>query len=92
MWKRKRKTKALPWYRARNYKGKMTEAQKRELDSFRAQEPHPAADYDSLPTEVQHYINRLEVEIYDNKQRQIAARALFVSGVVIYGEKLVPLR
>ncbi len=81
MWKRKRKTELLPWYRTRSYKGKMTESQKRELDAFRSQELHPAADYDSLPTEVQHYINRLEMEIYDDKQKTIAARALFVTGI-----------
>jgi len=79
MWKRK--TEFLPWYRARNYKGNLTEAQKRDLDSFRAQETHPAADYDSLPTEVQHYINKLEMEIYDSKQQKIAARTLFVIGI-----------
>ena len=79
MWKRK--TEFLPWYRARNYKGNLTEAQKRDLDSFRAQETHPAADYDSLPTEVQHYINKLEMEIYDSKQQKIAARTLFGTGI-----------
>jgi hypothetical protein len=78
MWKRKRKTEFLPWYRAPGYKGNLTEAQKRELDSFRAQETHPAANYDSLPTEAQHYINRLELQIYDDKQQQIAGAALVV--------------
>jgi exonuclease I len=31
MWKRKRKAEWLPWYRARNYKGDLTEAEKRQL-------------------------------------------------------------
>ena len=37
MWKRKRKSEWLPWYRAPDYKGDLTEAQKRELDAFRMQ-------------------------------------------------------
>ena len=78
MWKRKRKTEFLPWYRAKGYKGNLTEAQKRELDSFRAQDTHPASNYDGLPTEVQNYIGRLELEIYDQKQEKIAAAALVV--------------
>jgi hypothetical protein len=79
MWKRKRKTEFLPWYRSRGYKGNLSEAQKRELDSFRAQETHPASRYERLPVEVQNYIGRLELEIYDGKQEKIAAAALVVS-------------
>jgi hypothetical protein len=49
---------------ARNYKGNLTENEKRQLDFFRMQEKHPAADYDSLPEEVQRYINRITMEHY----------------------------
>jgi hypothetical protein len=79
MWQRKRKVEFLPWYRAAGYKGSLTETQKRELDSFRAQQPHPAATYEGLSLEVQNYINRLEMEIYDGKQEKIAIVALVVS-------------
>jgi exonuclease I len=57
MWKRKRKAEEwLPWYRARNYKGDLTEAEKRQFDAFRMQPKHPA-DHD-LPEEVRNYIIR----------------------------------
>ena len=79
MWKRKRKTEFLPWYRAKGYKGNLTEAQKRELDSFRAQESHPASSYGKLPVEVQNYIGRLEMQIYDSKQEKLGIGALIVS-------------
>jgi hypothetical protein len=42
MFRRKKKQpEHLPWYRARNYKGNLTEAEKRQLDFFRMQEKHP---------------------------------------------------
>ena len=68
MWKRKRKAEWLPWYRARNYKGDLTEAEKRQFDAFRMQPKHPAAQEDDLPEEVQSYIGRIEMELYDKKQ------------------------
>jgi hypothetical protein len=43
MWKRKPKTEWVPWYRAHDYKGDMTETEKRELDAFRMEPKHPAA-------------------------------------------------
>jgi hypothetical protein len=52
---------------AQNYKGNLTENEKRQLDFFRMQEKHPVADYDSLPEEVQRYINRITMEHYDLK-------------------------
>jgi len=79
MWKRKRKAEWLPWYRARNYKGNLTEAEKRELDAFRTQPKHPAAEVDNLPEEVQGYINRIESELYDQKQDGLALKAFCVS-------------
>jgi hypothetical protein len=79
--RKKKQREHLPWYRARNYKGNLTEIEKRQLDSFRMQEKHPAGDYDSLPEEVQRYISSLEIEVYDNKQQTLALSTLFVSGV-----------
>jgi hypothetical protein len=32
----------LPWYRAPDYSGNFTEAEKRALDAFRVQARHPA--------------------------------------------------
>jgi exonuclease I len=38
MFRRKKKQpEHLPWYRARNYKGNLTEDEKRQLDFFRMQ-------------------------------------------------------
>jgi hypothetical protein len=74
-------TESLPWYRKKGFKGDLTENEKRQLDSFRMRENHPAASYDSLPEEVQYYISKLEIEGYDCKQQSLAASCLFVSGV-----------
>jgi hypothetical protein len=82
MFRRKKKQpEHLPWYRARNYKGNLTEAEKRQLDFFRMQEKHPAADYDRLPEEVKRYIGSLEMELYDKKQEALVPPTLFLSGV-----------
>ncbi len=82
MFRRKKKqAERLPWYRARNYKGDLTENEKRQLDAFRSREKHPAADYDSLPEEVQRYINGLELELYDKKQEALVPPTLIVSGI-----------
>jgi hypothetical protein len=70
----------LPWYRARGYKGNLTEHEKRQLDSFRMQEHHPAATFENLPEEVQGYINKLEMEHYDEKQGALVLPALVVMG------------
>jgi hypothetical protein len=82
--RRKKQAEQLPWYRMRNYKGNLTEAEKRQLDAFRMQEKHPAADYDSLPQEVQSYINGLELENYDNKQGALVLPILVCSGFGAY--------
>jgi exonuclease I len=57
--RKKKPTERLPWYRARNYKGDLTENEKRQLDSFRMRPEHPAASYDTLPGEVKVYIGEL---------------------------------
>jgi hypothetical protein len=48
-WLRRRRRKSsserLPWYRAPDYSGNLTEAEKRQLDAFRMQARHPAARY-----------------------------------------------
>jgi hypothetical protein len=64
-WKRESSSKRLPWYRAPNYSGNLTEAEKRQLDALRMQAPHPAARYEDLPEEVQSYISGLAIEAYD---------------------------
>src|SRR5262245_48784989 len=74
--KKKQPTEHLPWYRERNYTGNLTEVEKRQLDAFRMQEKHPAADYDDLPEEVKRYIGSLEMEVYDNKQGALALETL----------------
>src|SRR5215213_9302385 len=79
MWNRKRKAEWLPWYRAPNYDGDLTEAEKRELDAFRMQPKHPAARIYELPGEVQSYISKIEIELYDQKQERAAGRALVLS-------------
>jgi hypothetical protein len=77
----RRKTERLPWYRARGYNGDLRENEKRELDAFRMKEKHPAASYDRLPGEVQNYINKLQMELYDTKQTSLARVVLVVSGI-----------
>jgi hypothetical protein len=80
IWKRKKqKAEIVPWYRSPGYKGNLTEAEKRKLDAFRMQPKHPAARNEDLPEEVQSYINRLEMEIYDFKQDKTAAQAFGLS-------------
>jgi hypothetical protein len=79
VWKRKKIAEWVPWYRAPNYDGTLTEAEKRELDAFRMQPKHPSAQYDDLPDEVQQYISKIQVELYDQKQDRASSRALFLS-------------
>jgi hypothetical protein len=81
MWWRKQVDPALPWYRRPDYKGQMTEANKRKLDVFRDQDVHPSARFEDLPPEAQGYISRLEIENYDFKQGQAASHMLV--GVVL---------
>jgi hypothetical protein len=76
-----RRNEWLPWYRRKGYKGNLTEEEKRILDSFRMKEPHPAARYWQLPEEVQSYISRLQIELYDKKQDGAAGKALVLTGV-----------
>jgi hypothetical protein len=83
MGKRRHKQEWLPWYRARDYKGNLSEAEKRQLDAFRTQPTHPAARLDQLPEEVQEYIGRIELELYDHKQQEAAGFAFFWSLVVV---------
>jgi hypothetical protein len=71
----------LPWYRRKGYRGNLSEEEKRALDSFRMKEPHPSARYEQLPEEVQSYISRLEMELYDKKQEGAADKALVLTGV-----------
>jgi hypothetical protein len=77
--KRQQQQEWLPWYRRNGYSGNLTEAEKRQLDAFRSQSKHPAALSDELPDEVQSYINRIELELYDAKQSEAAVYTLAVS-------------
>lgn len=88
-WKRKKKSgsEKLPWYRDPNYKGNVTEYQKRQLDAFRMQPKHPAASYDNLPDEVQTYIIGLEIELHDAKTQaafNTAATRTVFGGLLLY--------
>lgn len=67
-WNRNQNTEWLPWYRVTGFKGKVSEAEKRQLDAFRTQGRHPAASYQDLPAEVQSYISGIVIENYDFKQ------------------------
>jgi hypothetical protein len=80
MWKRKQQE-WVPWYRARNYKGNLTEAEKRQLDAFRTQPKHPAATFDDLPEEAQGYLSGIRLELYDKKQDGAASRAFVMSAI-----------
>jgi hypothetical protein len=81
---RRHKQEWLPWYRARDYKGDLSEAEKRQLDGFRTQPvQHPAARLDQLPEEVQEFIGRIELELYDHKQQEAAGFAIVYSLIVV---------
>lgn len=75
----------LPWYRQREYKEDLSEAEKAILDQLRMQERHPAARYEDLPEELQSYISRLQVENYASKQARAVDRALIfnIVGLVL---------
>jgi len=75
---KRNKVEWLPWYRRKQYRGNLTEAEKRQLDDFRASEMHPATDPATLPEDVRSYINRIEFESYDRKGD------LLLSGTLIY--------
>lgn len=79
------------WYRAKTYKGKMTERQKRHLDAVRLQDQHPATSFAMLPEDVQNYISRIELELFDAKKSEIfwSSAVVFVSGAfILYKEFL----
>ena len=85
MFARKQKER-LPWYRKPGYKGNLTEGEKRELDSFRFRErendeKHPAATFDDIPEEVQSYISKIEIALYDAIQERLVGRCFLVSGL-----------
>jgi hypothetical protein len=77
--KRSEPKETLPWYRQKNYKGRLSEHEKRILDSFRLQDQHPSASYDDLPTEVKHYINNLEHELHVSRTTALFYSCAFVS-------------
>ena len=82
MWLRRKRSKSSerpPWYRAGDYDGNLTEAEKRELDGFRAQPRHPAFEFWPLPEHVESYISGLEIEAYDAKQAPPVTRAIIFS-------------
>jgi len=74
----------VPWYRRSNYKGNLSEEEKRILDSFRLEEKHPATSYEDLPNEVQGYINRIELELYDKTQDSVAGKAFILTLVAAF--------
>lgn len=86
-WKRKQNTEWLPWYRVPGFKGQVSEVEKRKLDAFRMLDRHPAASYQDLPEEVQTYISRLTVEIYNFKQENAVSGPLLAGalGAAILG-------
>ena len=79
MWRQRKSTERPPWYRAQDYKGRLTEAEKRELDAFRARPRHPAFDYGDLPEHVEMYISGLEVEADELRQERATCRAIVFS-------------
>lgn len=71
----------VPWYRRKEYKGNLTEEEKRHLDSFRLEEKHPAVAVEDLPEEVLGYLSELEIAVYDAKQEGGATKAFVVTGI-----------
>ena len=81
MRKRKPKSECVPWYRARGYKGNLTETEKRKFDSMRMRPKHPAASWDDLPEEVQNYLSMTDLELYDMKQEKAVSKAMFLTAI-----------
>jgi hypothetical protein len=79
LWRHKQNTEALPWYRDPNYKGTLTEVEKRKLDALRSEPRHPSTRYEDLPEEVQRYIAGLELQIYDLKQEKAVSKPILCS-------------
>lgn len=77
----KEKTEWVPWYRRKDYRGNLTELEKRHLDSFQNAERHPAAAYHDLPDEVQQYISEIELALYDRKQEALIGGTLGLTGI-----------
>lgn len=73
------KKERIPWYRAKGYKGKMTEDNKRKLDAFRMLEKHPATDPYDLPEDAQTYINSIEFELIDIKRQKSFNGSAFIT-------------
>ena len=82
--KKKNREDRVPWYRRRDYKGNLTENEKRELDHFRWLAQHPGgkhpADSD-LPEEVSLYISKLQIELHDERGTLLMGRVLLASGL-----------
>lgn len=69
----------VPWYRRKEYKGSLTEEEKRYLDSFRLGDKHPAVAFEDLSEEVQGYLCELELTAYDQKQDGVATKAFVLT-------------
>ena len=78
----------LPWYRRKDYRGNLTEEEKRFLDGLRQSGQHPASAYDELPEEAQMYFQELEQSVYDEKQSKAAFTFILTATIglfVIFG-------
>ncbi|MDP9592312.1 UNVERIFIED_ORG: hypothetical protein J2W19_004903 [Shinella zoogloeoides] len=53
-WKREQRTEFLPWYRVPGFKGKVSEAEKRQFDAFRMQERHRPPPIRTYPKRSSH--------------------------------------
>jgi hypothetical protein len=65
----------VPWYRRKDYKGDLTEEEKRLLDGFRPPNHHPAQSVSSLSESVTLYISSLELEVYDRERQSAFGKA-----------------
>ena len=73
-----------PWYRRKDYKGNLTEDQKRYLDSFRNGEPHPATPFGDLPDEVQSRLMELELDLKEQQDSASVVTTLVWSALGCY--------
>jgi hypothetical protein len=74
----------VPWYRRRDYSGKMSEEEKRILDDVRKDDNHPATSFDELPGEVQTYIASIEQELYDEIKSSIFLKVVSITLFVLF--------
>lgn len=73
-----------PWYRRKEYKGNLTEEEKRHLDSFRLEEKHPAVAVDDFANGSDEGMSATGVMIMDCDRAVIPSATGCIYATVLY--------